>query len=188
MFIGSLNEVMQAVLTRMLVGEAQDGTDAEADVEAGVEAKQISPHWDAHRQAWVLSPSRALLSFLWVVLLVGGVTAGVMSAAGVSLWLVCPMGLIAILAGVGLLLWRKSVLVIDRMSIVSRPMLGLRAITMCHDEVVDVRYSHLLRSFILIDESGQRVYFSTWISGVRKVLDEMAIRDHHLRLAAASQF
>ena len=182
MFIGSLNEVMQAILTRMLAGAVQDGTEADPA------AKHITPDWDDRRQAWVLQPSRTLMGFLWCVLLGCGLMAAVMSLAGVSLWWVCPFGLAAVLAGVGLLLWRKSVLVIDRMSIVSRPMLGLRTITMCHDEVVDVRYSHFFRSFILIDEAGQRVYFSIWIRGVRRVLDEMAIRDHHLRLAGASQF
>ena len=185
MFIGSLNEVVQSVLTQMLSGAVQDG---QASSDEAAVSRKVTPYWDAERQAWILRPSRFLLGFLWFVLLAGGVSAGVTAHLHMTLWLVCPLGAVAILAGVGLLLWRKAVLVIDRMSIVSRPMLGLRAITMCHDEVVDVRYSHFLRSFILIDDSGQRVYFSTWIRGVRQALDEMSIREHHLRLASASHF
>jgi len=187
MFIGSLSEVVQSVLTQM-ISPAPTAADATTDPTAvSAPAHGLKPPWDERRKAWVFRPTRIILGVLWAVLLLFGAAAGVVSYMQFPLVLACGLGAIAVAAGVGLLLWRKSVLLVDRSTIVSRAMLGLRTFTMHHDEVVDVQYSHMLRSFVIIDASGQRVYFSTWVRGVRQVLKDMAIRPAHLRLAASNQ-
>ena len=180
MFIGSLNEVVQSILTQMLRGGAPSNANEAA-------LAKSRPPWDDRRQAWVLRPTRVILGVLWCILLGFGAAAGVMSYLHFSFVVACALGVIAISAGVGLLLWRKSVLLVDHLTIVNREMLGVHSITMYHDEVVDVRYSPFLRSFVIIDVTGQRVYLSTWIRGVRQVLQNMAVRPHHLRRAADSR-
>jgi len=166
----------------MLSGAVQSETNTRAD------ATEFTPPWDVQRQAWVLRPARAILVLLWAVLLGFGAAAGVASYLHMPLSLVCTLGGVAVAAGVGLLLWRKAVLRIDNATIVARQMLGTRVITMYHDEVVDVRYSPFLRSFVIIDAAGQRIYFSTWVRGVKQAMKDMAIRHRHLRYAAAHQF